>query len=143
MPANVLRRWPNSQRRGLKAARGVVDAVISRCETGDFDDDDPPARLHGDLWSGNVMWTPEGVVLIDPAAHGGHRETDLAMLALFGCPYLDAVIDGYQQQRPLRDGWRERVGLHQLYPLLAHVVLFGGGYARQAHAAAANALRAG
>lgn len=125
------------------AAGGVIDAVISRCETGDFDDDDLPARLHGDLWSGNVMWTPEGVVLIDPAAHGGHRETDLAMLALFGCPYLDAVIDGYQQQRPLRDGWRERVGLHQLYPLLAHVVLFGGGYARQAHAAAANALRAG
>ena len=73
------------------------------------------------------MWTPDGVVLIDPAAHGGHRETDLAMLALFGCPSLDAVIDGYQAHRMLREGWRERVGLHQLYPLLAHVALFGGG----------------
>lgn len=88
------------------------------------------------------MWTPAGVVLIDPAAHGGHRETDLAMLALFGCPYLDAVIDGYQSQRPLRYGWRDRVGLHQLYPLLAHVVLFDGGYASQTGAAARSALKA-
>jgi fructosamine-3-kinase len=121
--------------------RSAVDAVIERCEAGYFDDDDPPARLHGDLWSGNVMWTPHGVVLIDPAAHGGHRETDLAMLALFGCPYLEAVIDGYESKRGLTDGWRERVGLHQLYPLLAHVVLFGGGYAGQTSAAAAQSLR--
>jgi fructosamine-3-kinase len=123
-------------------ARDAVDAVMERCETGHFDDGDPPARLHGDLWSGNVMWTPEGVVLIDPAAHGGHRETDLAMLALFGCPHLEAVIDGYQSHRALRDGWRERIGLHQLYPLLAHVVLFGGGYAGQTSAAATRALGA-
>ena len=122
--------------------REAVDAVIARCDAGDFDDDDPPARLHGDLWSGNVMWTSAGAVLIDPAAHGGHRETDLAMLALFGCPFLDQVMAGYQSVRPLRDGWRDRVGLHQLYPLLAHVVLFGGGYARQADAAARSALEA-
>jgi fructosamine-3-kinase len=123
--------------------RDAIDAVMARCDAGDFDDDDPPARLHGDLWSGNVMWTSEGAVLIDPAAHGGHRETDLAMLALFGCPHFDAVIEGYEAHRPLRDGWRDRVGLHQLYPLLAHVVLFGGGYARQTAAAASSALRAG
>ena len=120
--------------------RSAVDAVINRCDAGEFDDDDVPCRLHGDLWSGNVMWTPRGVVLIDPAAHGGHRETDLAMLALFGCPHLDAVIDGYQAQHPLRAGWHARVGLHQLFPLLAHVVLFGAGYVGQTRAAAVGAL---
>ncbi|MFJ6683135.1 fructosamine kinase family protein [Streptomyces werraensis] len=93
---------------------------------------EPPARLHGDLWSGNVLWGADGRVhVIDPAAHGGHRETDLAMLALFGCPLLDAVVEGYQEVAPLAGGWRERVGVHQLFPLLVHAVLFGRGYAGQ------------
>lgn len=126
---------------GLTAAvRADVVGVIDRCRRGDFDDNDRPVRLHGDLWSGNVMWTAHGVVLIDPAAHGGHRETDLAMLALFGCPYLNAVLDGYQSVHPLRPGWRDRIALHQLYPLLAHVALFGAGYGQQAGAAARAAL---
>jgi fructosamine-3-kinase len=101
-----------------------------------------PARLHGDLWSGNVMWTPDRVVLIDPAAHASHRENDLAMLALFGCPHLDAILAGYQRVRPLKPGWRNRIRLHQLFPVLAHVVLFGGGYAGETHAAARAALAA-
>ncbi|MFE9644782.1 fructosamine kinase family protein [Streptomyces sp. NPDC006365] len=101
---------------------------------------EPPSRLHGDLWNGNVLWGADGHAwLIDPAAHGGHRETDLAMLHLFGCPHLDRVLDGYQEAAPLADGWTDRVGLHQLFPLLVHAVLFGRGYAEQALAAARSA----
>ncbi len=103
---------------------------------------EPVARLHGDLWSGNVLWSAEGGWLIDPAAHGGHRETDLAMLALFGCPQLSSILDGYQEIAPLAAGWAARVPLHQLFPLLVHVVLFGAGYAAQATAAARAALSA-
>ncbi|WP_246203343.1 fructosamine kinase family protein [Streptomyces tailanensis] len=102
---------------------------------------EPPARLHGDLWNGNVLWGADGHAwLIDPAAHGGHRETDLAMLALFGCPHLDAVLRGYEQAVPLADGWADRIGLHQLFPLLVHAVLFGRGYAEQALTVARAAL---
>ncbi|WP_410050134.1 fructosamine kinase family protein [Actinomadura sp. CNU-125] len=89
---------------------------------------EPPARIHGDLWSGNVRWTGDRALLIDPAAHGGHRETDLAMLALFGTPLLDRILAAYDEAAPLADGWRARVPLHQLHPLLVHVALFGGSY---------------
>ncbi|MEU3663875.1 fructosamine kinase family protein [Streptomyces sp. NPDC032940] len=100
-----------------------------------------PARLHGDLWNGNVLWGADGHVrLIDPAAHGGHRETDLAMLRLFGCPHLERITDAYRQAAPLADGWAARVGVHQLYPLLVHAVLFGRGYAEQAVSTARAAL---
>jgi len=99
--------------------------------------DEPPARLHGDLWSGNVLWGQESRVwLVDPAAHGGHRETDLAMLALFGCPQLPRVLDAYQEAAPFADGWEDRVPLHQLFPLLVHASLFGGGYGARAGEAA-------
>jgi fructosamine-3-kinase len=87
-----------------------------------------PSRIHGDCWSGNVLWSGGRGWLIDPAAHGGHRETDLAMLALFGAPYLDRILAAYQDAAPLADGWRERVPLHQLHPLLVHVCLFGDSY---------------
>jgi len=106
---------------------------------------EPPARLHGDAWSGNVHWAQDGVWLIDPAAHGGHRETDLAMLQLFGTSLLDHILGAYAESAadegaPLAPDWRDRVPLHQLFPLLMHAAVFGGGYARQALSAARASL---
>jgi fructosamine-3-kinase len=123
---------------GLFSQRDVAlfDQVCEWLVEGRYETQEEPARLHGDLWSGNVLWCSDGIRLIDPAAHGGHRETDLAMLALFGLPYLDRVLAAYDETTPMAEGWRERVGLHQLHPLLVHVVLFGGGYVAQALAAA-------
>ncbi|WP_240797347.1 fructosamine kinase family protein [Streptomyces sp. F001] len=122
------------------AEASVVDQVCERLP-GLAGPAEPPARLHGDLWNGNVLWGADGQAwLIDPAAHGGHRETDLAMLHLFGCPHLDQVLDGYQETAPLAEGWRDRIGLHQLFPLLVHTVLFGRTYAVQAVETARAAL---
>jgi fructosamine-3-kinase len=88
-----------------------------------------PARLHGDLWSGNVMADADGRPwLIDPSAYGGHREVDLAMLALFGAPEEERVLAAYEEIAPLSAGWEERVGLWQLAPLLVHAILFGASY---------------
>jgi fructosamine-3-kinase len=92
---------------------------------------EPPARLHGDLWSGNVHGDQAGVpVLIDPAVYGGHREVDLAMLQLFGHP-SGRFFAAYDEAYPRADGHGERVALYQLYPLLVHVCLFGRGYLAQ------------
>src|SRR5690606_30866944 len=89
---------------------------------------EPVSRLHGDLWAGNVLWTAQGATLIDPAAHGGHRLEDLAMLMLFGAPYLEDILAGYEQAHPLPSGWEEDIPAHQLFGLLAHVHLFGAAY---------------
>ncbi|MFD8198745.1 fructosamine kinase family protein [Streptomyces sp. NPDC059701] len=147
--------WPRwyAEHRVLPYLRRAVDAgTVRGAEAADVErvcellpglagPAEPPARLHGDLWNGNVLWGADGHVrLIDPAAHGGHRETDLAMLRLFGCPHLERIVEGYQQAAPLADGWAGRVGVHQLFPLLVHAVLFGRGYAEQAVAAARSAL---
>jgi len=102
---------------------------------------EPPSRIHGDCWSGNVLWSGGRGWLIEPAAHGGHRETDLAMLALFGAPFLDRILAAYTEAYPLADGWQTRIPLHQMHPLLVHVCLFGGSY-REAALGAARAVLA-
>lgn len=89
---------------------------------------EPPARLHGDLWGGNVHVDASGQpVLIDPAVYGGHREIDLAMLQLFGGP-SGSFYAAYDEVYPRAAGHAERLPLYQLYPLLVHVNLFGQGY---------------
>lgn len=101
---------------------------------------EPPARLHGDLWPGNVLWAADRRAwLVDPAAHGGHRETDLAQLALFGgAPHLDRIRAAYHEEFPLADGWQERIPLHQLQLLLVHAALFGSAYRGAVMAAVAE-----
>ena len=117
----------------------LVEAVIERIGSL-AGPPEPPSRIHGDCWAGNVLWSRGRGWLIDPAAHGGHRETDLAMLALFGAPDLDRILAGYNDTVPLAAGWRSRIPLQQLHPLLVHACLFGASYARQVRAAARAAL---
>ncbi len=121
---------------GIDAVERVCDRIAEL--TGP---PEPPARLHGDLWSGNVMAGVDGRPwLIDPSAYGGHREVDLAMLRLFGAPSED-VFDAYLDVGPLADGWEERIGLYQLLPLLVHALLFGGSYRAAAERMAARYAR--
>ena len=112
-------------RLGLDRQLDVLAALPER-----FGPAEPPARLHGDLWWGNVVACDGAPVLIDPAVYGGHREIDLAMLGLFG-GVSRTLIAAYEELSPLAPGWRDRVALWQLYPLAAHAVLFGGGYGAQ------------
>ncbi len=131
-----LRRSVDNGALGQADARAVQDVIDGIGELAG--PSEPPSRLHGDLWPGNVLWDSTGTGwLVDPAAHGGHRETDLALLALFGgVPMLDRILRAYQEVSPLADGWRERVPLHQLHLLLVHTALFGSSYASAVRQAA-------
>ncbi|WP_433530537.1 fructosamine kinase family protein [Micromonospora sp. CA-263727] len=123
------------------ADAALVEQVVARI--GEFGGEEPPARIHGDLWPGNLLWgADDRVWLVDPAAHGGHRETDLAQLALFGgAPHLDRILAAYRETWPLTDGWQARVPLHQLHLLLVHTALFGGAYRDSVSRVAREALR--
>ena len=121
----------------------LVPSTISDLERlasrlAEFDTGDAPARLHGDLWAGNRLVDTKGQSwLIDPAAHGGHREFDLAMMRLFG-GFSDACFAAYAEAFPLEPGWEGRVSLHQIAPLVVHAIKFGGGYVGAATAAIAE-----
>jgi fructosamine-3-kinase len=107
-------------RRGFQRLFAQLDDLVGPPE--------PPARLHGDLWGGNLLCDDAGApCLIDPAVYGGHREIDLAMMRLFG-GFGARVFAAYEEAWPLADGAAERVPLYQFYPLMVHVNLFGGGY---------------
>jgi fructosamine-3-kinase len=138
LPNDPAPDWPTfyAERRLLPLARHApsVERVCARIH--ELAPDEEPARLHGDLWSGNVHWDRSGRAwLIDPAAYGGHREIDLAMLQLFGNPGPQ-FFAAYKEVFPLQTGHEERVELYQLFPLLVHAALFGGGYGASAERAA-------
>jgi len=123
-------------------ARAIPEASITEMErlAGRLDQfggaDEPPACLHGDLWAGNRLIDTNGRNwLIDPAAHGGHREFDLAMMRLFG-GFGAECFAAYAEIYPLTAGWEDRVPLHQIAPLVVHAIKFGGGYV----SAASNAI---
>jgi fructosamine-3-kinase len=103
----------------------ALDQLARRPEL--FGPPEPIARLHGDLWWGNVGACDGAPVIFDPAVYGGHREIDLAMLALFG-PLGRDFLAGYESVWPLAAGLRSRLPVWQLYPLAVHAVLFGGSY---------------
>lgn len=122
----------------LARARGMSSLDLARLEDLRtrlhewIHDDEPPALVHGDLWSGNLHTDGNGhPALLDPAAYYAHREAELGMMALFG-GFGARVWSAYQEARPLRPGWRHRLGLYELYHVLNHYHLFGGGYGAQA-----------
>jgi fructosamine-3-kinase len=118
-----------------------IEGLLARVEAGGYGGEEAPARIHGDLWPGNLVWTGQRVWLVDPAAHGGHRETDLATLALFGgAPYLDRILAAYQEMWPLAGGAPARVPVHQLHLLLVHTALFGAAWRDAVVGAAGRAL---
>lgn len=144
---------PAALRNGSLDPRGIriLEEVMEHLRNGEWDSPQPAlvqgpvARIHGDLWSGNVLWArrsdipwaeplPRTItddvvgVLIDPAAQGGHAETDLAFLEVFGQSYLEDIYAGYNSVSPLADGWEERRKIHQLYLLAVHAAIFGGSY---------------
>jgi fructosamine-3-kinase len=127
-----------------RESRALPSVAVDALErlAGDLDrfdpDGEPPSRLHGDLWAGNRLIDADGVSwLIDPAAHGGHREFDLAMMRLFG-GFGPECFAAYEADYPLADGWEERVPLHQIAPLVVHAIKFGGHYVNAAGQAIAR-----
>jgi fructosamine-3-kinase len=134
LPGEACTTWAEfyAQQRLLPLARraGALDVIEPLCERLGVicGPAEAPARLHGDLWRGNVLAGQDGRPwLIDPAAYGGHREIDLAMYELFG-GRSERMLGAYAEISPLADGYQERVALWQLLPLLVHAVLFGGSY---------------
>lgn len=119
------------------AQKAEAEELCTLLERGVFDHPQPSAvrraghraaRLHGDLWSGNILWSRGMPTLVDPVAQGGHAETDLAMLHTFDTPHLGEIMAGYQEVSALCPGWQDRLDLHKLHILVVHCYLFGTGY---------------
>lgn len=126
----------NLDREGLEMVKRACDALLKE------DEDAPLARIHGDLWAGNLLFSPDGPRFIDPAAHGGHPLTDIAMLELFGAPHFSAIVDGYLDAGgELGRDWQRRIAVHQLHPLAVHAWTHGPSYGSALVRAAEQTLR--
>ncbi len=109
----------------------LASRLISQIDSLIPNDGEPPALLHGDLWSGNFLADESGnPVIIDPAIYYGHREADIAMTMLFG-GFDEIFYFAYNEVFPLHTGWKRRMELYKLYHLLNHLNLFGTGYYSQ------------
>lgn len=119
--------------RGVSSGdRRAFDRLLERLDEFLGTGESVPSLIHGDLWSGNLHVAPDGRPgVIDPAAYYGHREAELGMMRLFG-GFSDRVFDAYDEAWPLEPGWRDRLELYELYHLMNHFNLFGGGYGRRA-----------
>lgn len=128
---------------GARIVEKSLEAVAARGTPGDYGGYEPerPARIHGDLWAGNLLYTTVGPRFIDPAAHGGHPVTDLAMLALFGAPYLEEIFSAYEEASGLDPAWTDSIPLHQLHPLAVHATTHGSMYGDALVSAAEAVLR--
>ncbi len=126
-------------RQGLAAVRELCAHLVKG--TVNVGGEQAPTRIHGDLWAGNLLWDRSTVTVIDPAASGGHPETDLGMLLLFPPPHLTEILAGYQETRVLDNDWQQRVPLHQILPLLVHAAMFGGSYGNQVERETRTVLR--
>lgn len=118
-----------AHRRGNLDGEGLI-TVKRACDALLVEDEDAPlARLHGDLWAGNLLFSTAGPRFIDPAAHGGHPLTDIAMLELFGAPHLSEIVEGYLTAGgELGRDWEARIPIHQLHPLAVHAYTHGPSY---------------
>ena len=105
-----------------------IERVLKAWETAVAGHQPPASLLHGDLWSGNAAsLANDEPVVFDPAVHYGDRECDLAMTVMFG-GFSPDFYQAYDSAWPLPAGWQERRSWYQLYHLLNHANLFGGGY---------------
>jgi protein-ribulosamine 3-kinase len=113
----------------LRARLAVPEEILTPLQ----DHEPQPSLLHGDLWSGNAGFTPEGPVAFDPAVYYGDREADLAMTELFG-GFPRAFYEAYNEAFPLPEGYERRKHVYNLYHLLNHLNIFGGSYLPQVKA---------
>jgi protein-ribulosamine 3-kinase len=129
----MIRRLPESLHSGFLPLENRIAPLLTGT-------DEPPAILHGDLWSGNAVFDTQGQpVMFDPAAYYGHREADLSMTRMFG-GFTQDFYNTYNETYPLPEGWQDRLDFYMLYHVLNHVILFGNSYLPQAQRLAEKIL---